>query len=248
MKRIFTTLIMLIVVQFLANAQVDTINATNKKLQKGQLREGKAVYLVYMVDSATSKRTVGDLWQREIRFTTSKNKPTVTFTWHWLHADTLLATIVNVCDRETLAPIYHSANYKTRGIFAYDYRNGEMLPSDTITNNMAVKKGKVALPIPVISWEQDLETYPLLPIKKVGQQFDVSFFDPNEKVPSYHRYEVVGKEELQLNTDTKVKCWLLKIQYSPDSYATFWLTEKSKEVVKMKEYFKGKYRFKVRQY
>lgn len=85
-------------------------------------------------------------------------------------------------------------------------------------------------------------------LKKVGQKFDISFFDPNEKTPSYHRYEVVGKEDLLLNRDVKVKCWLLKINYSPDSYATFWLTDKSKEVVKMQEYFKGQYRVKVLQY
>lgn len=248
MKKILVTCIALTALHLFAHAQLDTINATNGKLQLHQLKEGKASYLVYMVDSLTSKRTIGDIWQREIQFTNSKSKPTVTFTWHWLHADTVMATIVNVCDRGTLAPISHYANYKARGVFASDYRNGEMVPVDSIKNNMALRKGKVPLPIPVISWEQDLETYPLLPIKKVGQRFDISFFDPNEKAPSYHRYEVVAKEDLVLNADTKVKCWLLKIAYTADSYALFWLTEKSKEVVKMKEYFKGKYRFKVRQY
>jgi hypothetical protein len=69
-----------------------------------------------------------------------------------------------------------------------------------------------------------------------------------EKAASYHRYEVIGKEDLQLNSDVKVKCWLLKIKYSPTSHATFWLSEQSKEVLKMQEYFNGKYRFKVRQY
>lgn len=40
-----------------------------------------------------------------------------------------------------------------------------MQPSDTVKNNDAIKKGPVKLDIPVISWEQDLETYALLPIK-----------------------------------------------------------------------------------
>jgi hypothetical protein len=51
-----------------------------------------------------------------------------------------------------------------------------------------------------------------------------------------------------LNADITTKCWLLKINYSKDSYAIFWLTEKSKEVIKMKEYYKGNYRIKVKQY
>lgn len=248
MKKLLTTFIAIVAIQSMANAQVDTINSKNNKIQVQKLKDEQVNYLVYMVDSATSKRTVGDLWQRETKLTMLAERPTVTFKWHWLHADTLLATVINICDRATLSPIYHYANYKGRGIFAYDYRDGEMVPTDTIKNNLAVKKGKVVLPIPVISWEQDLETYPLLPIKKVGQKFDISFFDPNEKSPSYHRYEVVGREDLSLNNDTRVKCWLLRINYPSAGYALFWLADKSREVLKMKEYFKGKYRFKVRQY
>jgi hypothetical protein len=229
-------------------AQIDTINAQNNKLQLQNLKVGTSEYLVYMTDSLFTKRTIGDIWQRTTSNKTFQNKPAVEFKWNWIKNDTTLATIINICDGKTLAPIYHYANYKGRGVIAYDYRDGFMIPSDTIKNNTAVKKGRVELTIPIISWEQDLETYALLPIKKVGQKFDISFFDPNEAKPTYHRYEVVGKEELALNTEVKVKCWLLKINYTPDSYATFWLTEKNKEVIKMQEYYKGRYRIKVKQY
>lgn len=232
----------------MAHAQVDTINATNHKLQLQRLQPGTSNYLVYFTDTAFKKRTVGDLWQRTTTFKTLNNQSVVEFNWKWLHSDTLFASITNICDAKTLAPIYHYANYKGRGVVAYDYHEGEMVPTDSVKNNMAVKKGKVALNIPIISWEQDLETYATLPIKKVGQKFDISFFDPNEKAPSYHRYEVVGKADLALNSDVKTKCWLLRIDYTPDSYAIFWLTEQNREVIKMKEYFKGQYRFKVKQY
>ncbi|MFF5379771.1 hypothetical protein [Pedobacter suwonensis] len=59
---------------------------------------------------------------------------------------------------------------------------------------------------------------------------------------------MIGKDELKLNADLTTTCWLLKINYSQDSYAIFWLTAKSKEVIKMKEYYKGSYRIKVKQY
>lgn len=229
-------------------AQVDTINAQNHKLVMSNLKEGKNSYLVYMTDSLETKRTVGDLWERTTAFKKRDNNEVVEFDWKWLHHDSVVATITNICDKKTLAPIYHYANYKRRGIFAYDYKKGLMQPSDTVKNNDAIKKGSVKLDIPIISWEQDLETYALLPIKKVGQQFDISFFDPNEKSATYHRYEVVGKDHLKLSADITANCWLLKINYSQDSYAIFWLTEKSKEVIKMKEYYKGNYRVKVKQY
>ena len=248
MKKIILFTLVICSFGIYSKAQVDTINAANNKLKIENLKEGKSTYLVYFTDTLDKKRTVGDLWERSTKFTKVNGADVVAFDWKWIHADTVLANILNICDHKTLAPIYHKADYKKRGIFAYDYRDGFMVPSDTINNNEAVKKGKVKLDIPIISWELDLETYPLLPIKKIGQKFDVSFFDPNEKVATYHRYEVIGKEDLVLNSDTKVKCWLLKIDYNKESYATFWLTEKSKEVIKMKEYFKGNYRIKVKQY
>ena len=229
-------------------AQVDTINAQSHKLVMSNLKEGKNSYLVYMTDSLKAKRTIGDIWERTTSFKKRDKSEVVEFGWKWFHNDSLFATIINICDRKTMSPIYHYASYKRRGVFAYDYKDGLMQPSDTVKNNDAIKKGPVKLDIPIISWELDLETYPLLPIKKVGQQFDISFFDPNEKSATYHRYEVVSKDNLKLNADITANCWLLKINYSKDSYAIFWLTEKSKEVIKMKEYYKGNYRIKVKQY
>ena len=232
----------------LAKAQIDTIHAQNHKLVLKNLKEGKVAYLVYFTDSLLDKRTGGDIWERTTKLITFQNHPAVEFTWKWLRRDSIYGIVINICDRKTLAPIYHIANYKNRGVTAYDFREGYMIPTDTIQNNLALKKPKLPLTIPIISWEQDLETYPLLPIKKISQQFDIAFFDPNEKQPTYHRYEVIGKEELQLNADTKIKCWMLKIEYGKGNYAIFWLTEQAKEVVKMKEHYNGKYRFKVRQY
>lgn len=248
MKRLFSTCCFILILKTSVSAQPDTIHAKNNKLQLSQLKEGKKAYLVYMTDSAFNRLSSGDIWEREIKFSTKNNQPVVQFNWKWFRNDSLMATIVNVVDKKTFAPITHRSVHKTRGILAYDYTNEYMTPSDTVANNEALKKSKVALTIPIISWEQDLETYPLLPIKKVGQQFDIAFFDPNEKASTYHRYEVIGKEKLELNEDTKVDCWLLKIDYGRGAHGVFWLTEKSKEVLKLKEYFNGRYRFKVRLY
>ena len=248
MKKLLLIAFLIIGYSSISSAQIDTINAANNKLRLQNLKAGKSNYLVYFTDTALTKRTNGDIWERKTSFKTLNDKQVVQFDWKWMHSDTLFASITNICDAKTLAPIHRYGNYKGKGIIAYDFVSGFMVPTDTVKNNVATKKGKVPLNIPVISWELDLETYATLPIKKVGQKFDISFFDPNEKAPSYHRYEVVGKEDLVLNRDVKVKCWLLKINYNVDSYATFWLTDKNKEVVKMQEYFKGQYRIKVLQY
>ncbi|MFD2633704.1 hypothetical protein [Pedobacter mendelii] len=175
MRKLFLITALLFSLNTLTMAQVDTINAENHKLILNNLKEGKSSYLVYMTDSLESKRTVGDIWERTISFGEKNKNDVVEFGWKWIHNDSLFASIINICDRKTLAPIYHYASYKRRGIFAYDYKNGFMQPADTVKNNEAIKKAPVKLDIPIISWEQDLETYPLLPIKRVGQQFDISF-------------------------------------------------------------------------
>lgn len=248
MKHLFIIAITIFLFASVCSGQVDTINATNHSLQIFKLKEGTTRYLVYFTDSLFNLKGSSDIWERTTRFISKNNSHFVEFDWKWFHHDSLRAYISNVCDAKTLAPVFHKAVYPGKGIIAYDFRDHYMIPSDTVANNAVIKKQKLSLNIPVISWEQDLETYPLLPIKKVGQKFDIAFFDPNEKAPSYHRYEVIGKENLQLNQDAKVNCWLLKIDYSNTSYAVFWLTEKSKEVIKMKEYFNGNYRFKVKLY
>jgi hypothetical protein len=173
MRTLLFFILCLFIGQIKSNAQVDTIHAKNNKLALYKLKEETVNYLVYFVDSVTKKRTVGDLWQRRTQFANFKNQPAVVFTWNWMRNDSIYATIINICDRKTLAPIYRHGSYKGRGVMAYDYREGLMVPSDTIPNNLAIKKGNTVLSLPVLSWELDLETYALLPIKKVGQKFDI---------------------------------------------------------------------------
>ncbi len=235
-------------VPFLGAAQADTINAANGKLQTQRLKEGTKTYLVYFTDSLMNRQGVGSIWVRKTDFIHEHGQDLVRFSWDWIVGDSLAQQVTNLCDRKTLAPLYHYTKSRKRGVTAWKFEREAMVPDDTVADNNAVKRGRVQLPLPVISWEQDLETYPLLPIRKTGQVFDIAFFDPNETEPSYHRYTVAGKEPLLLNNDTKVNCWILRIDYGNDAYALFWLTETSKEVIRMKEYFNGRYRFKVKLY
>lgn len=100
---------------------------------------------------------------------------------------------VNIVDKKTLSPIFHKSKFskigderydKLEGTKAYDFYKDKMAPSDSIANNKAKEISTKSVTIPIISWEQDLETYALLPIKKVEQKFDIAFFDPNEKKPN----------------------------------------------------------------
>ncbi|MCJ0742297.1 DUF3108 domain-containing protein [Pedobacter montanisoli] len=240
----------LIICSYLSHAQerITPVNAQNKQLKINRLKYGETEYLVYLTDTNFNRIGNSEIWKRKTSKAMFHGKEAVKFDFIRYHKDSLLIHTVNYCDLETLAPIYHVAQVYGKGVVAYNFEGAQMKPADTVAHNGALKRVPVNLTIPVISWEQDMETYPLLPITKVGQKFNIAFFDPNEQSPSYHTYEVYAKEDLTIGQGIKAKCWILKIDYGKGNYALFWLHENDLEVLKMKEYFNGKYRFKVKLY
>lgn len=257
MVRFQTFLLLFAVSVFYGQSSREIINADNGKLLVSELREGTSDYLVYFTDSLKTKRSNGDLWRRTTKFRKLNSKEVAEFTWLTMTEGRKFREVTNLVDRKTMAPIFHKTVYHETGIAeldafagvrAFDYKKDRMVASDSIANNKMKGNPPILLDIPIISWEQDLETYRILPIRHVGQVFDVAFFDPNEKKATYHTYTVAGKEMLKLNDDTKVNCWMLITEYPNNAYSKFWLSEKSKQVLKMEEFFNGRYRFKVLQY
>ena len=253
-KKIFLTLILFNLNTIKAQTVLDTINSVNNKLIVSSIKESKKEYLVYLADSNKNRKNIGDIWKRTIKFNNLNGKRIIEFGWEWYIKDgKLYKTVTNLCDAQTLAPIYHKTVSNSTGdprydrelgIKAYDFVDNKMIPSDSVKDNIVAGKVPVNIDIPILSWELDLETFETLPIKSVGQKFAVSFFDPSEDKPEYHIYEVTGKELLKLNTDAVIECWTLIIKYDDVNYAKFWLSGKSKEVIKMEEYFNGFYRIK----
>lgn len=231
-------------------AQVDTVNTRTNRLLLKNLKESNAAYLVYTADSATGVIHYSDIWERTVSFTNFHNTPAVSYNWKWYHHDSLYKSVSDVCDRATLAPVYAYTNSKRFGIMAYNFNDGYMVTADTVAGNNAKPGTKIELSMPTYDWQWDMELFELLPYKKVGQQFAIAFYDPNDLngKPQYYMHTVIGEDNLVLNKEAQVKCWLLRIDYSKETYAIFWISEKSHEMLKMKNYYKGMFRYKVRLY
>jgi len=231
-------------------AQVDTLNPKTNKLLLQNLKEGTNTYLVYTADSATGEIHYSDIWVRNISFTNFNNTPAVAFGWKWYHHDSLYKAVNDICSRQTLAPLYAHTDGKRTGVLAYNFTDGFMVTADTVAGNKADPVTKMAMPIPIYDWQWDMEIFSMLPYKKVGQQFAIAFFDPNYLAgkPEYYLHTVIGEETLVLNGEAKTKCWLLKIDYNKEAYAIFWISQKTHEMLKMKESYKSIYRYKVKLY
>lgn len=247
--RILYTLVLL-AVTLTAFSQVDTINAKNNRLLLDRLKEGNTRYLVYSADSITGNVTSSDIWDRSISFGVSpgSNQAITLFEWKWFRNESLYRHVKAIADRKTLAPISEISLFRGFAFAGYRFDNGLLTPDTTLQGNRVAKNMKVPLNPAIFNWELDMETFSTLPINNVGQKFAIAFMDPNSPTPNYYLYEVAGVENLALNKEVNIKCWLLRINYGNGAYAQFWISQQSHEVLRMREFFNGSYRYKVKLY
>jgi hypothetical protein len=212
-----------------------------------QLTPGLHQYLVYFERPKQKKIMTPMLWSRQVNFKQFQGTPAIEVVQNWYAGDTLLNRyIYSINHRDNFSSLYHYAK-GSRGIEAFDFEQNRILGSDTVTNNTK-KDFDVKSLTSTLNWELDMEIFSMLPYKQVGQTFVINFYHPGGKTePAYYQYKVIGSEAIQgTNTKAATDCWQLKISYSETSWAIFWVSKKSKEVLKMQEYFGGGYRYKVK--
>ncbi len=228
------------------SAQIDTISLTNKDLVISQLQQGLHQYLVYFEQPKKKKIIMPMLWNRQVNFKQFQGKAAIEVVQNWYSNDTLQNRyIYSISSREDFSPIYHYGK-NARGIEAFEFEQNRVSGSDTVANN-SKKEMEVKSTASTLNWELDMEIFSMLPFKIVGQTFVINFYHPGGKTePMYYQYKVIGSEAIQGTNTSTIDCWQLKISYNETSWAIFWISKKSKEVLKMQEYFGGGYRYKVK--
>jgi hypothetical protein len=230
------------------SAQIDTINTTNIKLNLSAWRDASASYAVYLTDSTGKRLSSADIWDRSLRRVRIGGKTHYEFSWKWYHNDSLLAHVRATGEWPSLTPLTHQASYARRGQRSFVFANNVVTIPDSARRTTQDSLFRVRLQPAAFEFPMDLEVLPLLPFRQVGQQFAVAFYEPGSASSAYYRLRVKDRQELVLAGQAKLACWVLRIDYRPDSYATLWISEQSRQVVKMQEYYRGRYRYKVRLY
>jgi hypothetical protein len=235
----------------IGHAQVeDTINTNNLKLNIKAFQEGKSTYAVYMMDSAGNRMGAAQLWDRTIRFSTdAQNRKLYNFEWKWYMRDSLIGLTNATGLLPSLKPLTHKADYVKRGRSSFVFNNDVATVPNEDKKDGKDSSFRVVLDPPAFEFPMDLEIFPLLPFKSVNQKFAIAFYEPGTPQSDYYHLTIVGKEDVALPGGTKVNCWLLKIDYGQQgAYALFWISDKTREVLKMKEEFRGRFRYKVKLY
>ncbi|TCJ14452.1 hypothetical protein EPD60_10705 [Flaviaesturariibacter flavus] len=247
MKRLATLLLLLTALQ--AGAQADTIDTRRGGLLTKYLKAGKASYVVYFTDSASGRRiSSADIWDRGIELHDSLGRQWYRFSWQVWRRDSLAADVVSTGAVARMQPLAHEAEYKGRGHFGYVFDNGVVTVPPRWQRTAKDSTMNVRVDPPGFAFPMDLELFPLLPFKKVGQEFQMAFYEPGSPKSDYYKLTVTGREDLALPGGARVNCWLLRIDYGRGTSATFWIADKERVVLKMQEAFRGRYRYKVRLY
>ncbi|RYY96183.1 MAG: hypothetical protein EOO11_14130 [Chitinophagaceae bacterium] len=231
-----------------ARAQVDSFDTRRGGLNIAALRDGKASFAIYWEDSLGRRLGSADIWDRSIALADSGGQRRYRFSWQVWRKDTLVADVRSTGTLPALQPLRHEGDWRGRGAFAYAFADTVVTVPEGYRRNARDSAFRVVLDPPGFAFPMDLELFPLLPFRKEGQRFAMAFYEPGSPKSAYYPLTVAGTEELQVPGGGSVRCWLLRIDYAPGSYATFWISDKGREVLKMREYFRGRYRVKLRLY
>lgn len=208
------------------------------------LREGTRQYLVTVLRTDRPRLLSASVWVRRVQL--DKARGEVRITQHWLSADTTRQrALVSTCRLADFAPLYHRAQSRKESLEAFNFTSAAVVGADSVAGN-ARRGFSVALPGPTLNWELDLETFEQLDYAP-GKNFYLRFYHPGGKTPPKgYLYRVAGQEDVAAAGGPPVKCWKLRIDYDAKNHATFWITAKTREVLKMEEHYGNIVRYKVK--
>lgn len=233
-----------LLLQQTALSQIDTIKPAQEKLLSKGLSSSTANYLVYWEDEKQQVTGPIDLWKRELKVQGN----TYHFNWTWYRNDSLYAQISSNGNAQTMEPANYQANYFKKGKISFQFRDQTVTVPDSLQSSEKSRSFKVSLNPPAFAFPMDLEILSLLPYKKVGQKFALPFYEPGSNQSAYYEVSLIRKERLSLPGAALLSCWVIRLTYAANSYAEFWIANKQQQVVKMREFYQGKYRYKVKIY
>lgn len=222
-------------------AQVDTIRAIPEKWIQQSLRQETSQYLVFFQNKKKPKQAGAYIWSRQLRAKNGK----IEVEQKWYSSDSAgYRYVYSLVDQKTFLPIYHKTVMQRSGTEAFDFGDKKIKGSDSVANN-AKASFELATSKP-LNWELDMETFSLLDLK-AGKRYAINFYHPGGRTaPKFYEYKVTGDEKVRTYEDKFIDCWKLRIDYTEKSYAIFYISKKSKEVIKMEEDFGSGVRYKVK--
>jgi hypothetical protein len=230
-----------------ASAQVDTIRLKDHRLNTATLKPGMRQYLVYFQMPKSAKTLRFWFWLRDTKIEARNGEKVFATTQHWYGGDTMsYRTGYSVNRVKDFSPVYHTETIGGK-VGAYNWDSDKIKGADTVAQN-AKKDFVLNFTEPNFNWNQDIETFEMLPLA-AGKAFAINFYDAGFGKPEYIIYKVTGSEVIGTFDNQKVDCWKLVNEAEHNgqkSIQTFWISKKNHEFLKEEDSFGGMYRYKVK--
>ncbi len=250
--KIYSLLAALLLTAACASAQSDTIKITGNLVNTQVLKKGTNRYLVYFRLGKDSSRSNFNIWTRSIDYINYEGRKAIAVTQEWEDNTKIIHKVYSVCDEKTFAPLFQKSEWTGRTNSTFDFLKKEGYIKDTLLTSTDTARAKKqpylafqqALNEYVLNWHLDLEVFPILPYKD-GRTFLINFYDPGFSAPAFQPYTVTGSSKLTGYDNQEIDCWLLT-HTSPNNKEVFWISKKTKEVLKLEQQFGERYRYKLK--
>lgn len=256
MKMIATFLSFCLLMQYGARGNVsDTVIITPSVINTAVLKTGEHRWLVYFKMGKDSSRSRYQFWTRKIDKTNYRGRDALVVTQEWENNDTIVHKVFSVCDPKSFAPLFHETWNKGNNSSQYDFLTREAMVngkkiSNTDPDSNQVKRYRAfekSFDQYFLNWHLDLEVFPTLPYQ-MNRTFGINFYDPGFSAPVMVYYTVIGSGSLKGYDNQLVDCWLLEHQDNgrTKNHEIFYISKKTKEVLKLEQEFSGRYRYKIK--
>jgi hypothetical protein len=222
------------------------------------LQKGNYGYVVYYKKTRESPSTRIFLVNINVAAELYHNKPAYVIRQRW-DLDTVVHSAYSVFDAKTFSTVLHDTYWKTLGYSmkydfdakTVDYKNVNLkngVPDSIVTKSNA--DFNQSFNRYNLNWHADLIIYSLLPYKE-NRTFMINFYDPGFGKAEEVGYTVTGTGSLTSSDGRQIECWILNHddtdKTSQGSYERFWISKKTKEVLKEEDFSnKRGYRFKLK--
>lgn len=250
MKILFTATSLLLASA--AFSQQDTVKITADMVNTKVLKKGTNRYLVYFKLGKDSSRSNYQIWNRTVDYIDYQGRKAIAVTQEWEDNSKIVHKVYSVCDEKTFAPFFQQSEWVGRVNTKFDFFTRQGYINDTLLTSsdtgrikkMTYEGFQQALDQYTLNWHLDLEVFPVLPYKN-NRTFLVNFYDPGSSAPKFQAYTVTGSAKLLAYDNQEIDCWLLT-HTSPNNKEVFWISKKTKEVLKLEQQFGERYRYKIK--
>jgi len=251
LNKIFPIIIVIfLAIQSFAQTKGDTIVIKPEDLVMKNLRTGNSAYLVFRKKTKQSPSESITLVKIKVESKTHNNKPAFAITQQWDSDGNIAHTAYTVLDAKDFSTLLHDTYWKRLGYsqkFDFEarkvYFDGNVPDADKAKTEQDFNESFNNYNL---NWHSDLIIFTLLPYKE-NRIFKINFFDPGFGKAQEAIYTVTGSDFLTNSAGKKIDCWV--IEHKPASvngYQKFWISKKTKEVLKEEDLFNGIYRYKLK--